>query len=168
MRTGDHPGHGRIVFDWAAAPAYQVEQQGDRVILRFPSADAIDLAGARRLPRNILAVTKVAGGIELTLRPGSRIRHFRNGPKVALDALDPTETREAEAPRPPAERSRPAREVAARPAPGQTPAIAPPRAEAARAEPTAQATARPEVARLEPPRGEAPRVEAPRVEAPRV
>ena len=23
VRTGDHPGHGRIVFDWTAAPAYQ-------------------------------------------------------------------------------------------------------------------------------------------------
>ncbi|MEI6162389.1 MAG: hypothetical protein WCP77_21360, partial [Roseococcus sp.] len=46
VRTGDHPGHGRIVFDWAAPPAYQVEQQGDRVILRFPNAEAINLAGA--------------------------------------------------------------------------------------------------------------------------
>jgi hypothetical protein len=97
VRTGDHPTYGRIVFDWAAPPAYQVEQQGERVILRFPNADAIDLAGAHRLPRNVLAVARVPGGVELTLRPGARIRHFRNGPKVALDVLDPSETREAEA-----------------------------------------------------------------------
>ncbi|MDB5415488.1 MAG: hypothetical protein JWR10_3823 [Rubritepida sp.] len=91
VRTGDHPGFGRIVFDWAAAPRYQVEQQGERVLLRFPNADAIDLAGARRLARNLLAVGRVEGGIELTLRPGTRIRHFRNGPKVALDILDAAE-----------------------------------------------------------------------------
>ncbi|UPY34911.1 hypothetical protein [Sediminicoccus sp. KRV36] len=91
VRTGDHAGHGRIVFDWAAPPSYQAEQQGDRVILRFPNPDTIDLAGARRLPRNLLAVTRVAGGVELTLRPGARMRHFRNGPKVAIDLLDPPE-----------------------------------------------------------------------------
>jgi len=90
VRTGDHPGFGRIVFDWTAAPRYQVEQQGDRVLLRFPSHDAIDLGGARRLPRNLLAVHRADGAIELTLRPGSRIRHFRNGPKVALDVMDPS------------------------------------------------------------------------------
>ncbi|WPB82934.1 hypothetical protein [Sediminicoccus rosea] len=173
VRTGDHPGHGRIVFDWAAAPAYQVEQQGDRVILRFPNADAIDLAGARRLPRNILAVAKVPGGVELTLRPGSRIRHFRNGPKVALDALDPSETREATAPRPPAEppraaAPRPVREVATRPAtapPAATSSVSAPPASAAPA--SAPASVQPEPTRSEPPRAEAARAEVARLEPPR-
>lgn len=91
VRTGDHPGFGRIVFDWTAAPRYRVEQQGDRVLLRFPNNDAVDLAGARRLARNLLAVNRAEGAIELTLRPGARIRHFRNGPKVALDIMDPSE-----------------------------------------------------------------------------
>ena len=97
VRVGDHPGHGRIVFDWAAPPAYQAEQQGERVLLRFPNAEAIDLAGARRLARNLLAVAAVPGGVELTLRPGARMRHFRNGPKVAIDLLDPTEASTAAA-----------------------------------------------------------------------
>jgi hypothetical protein len=184
VRTGDHPGHGRIVFDWMAAPVYQVEQQGDRVILRFPNADAIDLAGARRLPRNILAVAKVPGGVELTLRPGARIRHFRNGPKVALDALDPAEAREAEATPTPAEpprtaAQRTAREAAGRPVappaatsprPGPDRAASrpqPARAEPARPEPARPEPARQEVAQLEPPRPEAARPEPPRAEAPR-
>jgi hypothetical protein len=137
VRTGDHPAHGRIVFDWTAPPAYQVEQQGDRVILRFPNADAIDLAGARRLPRNVLAVARVPGGVELTLRPGARIRHFRNGPKVALDVLDPTETREAEASSPP---RRPAREAA--PATARV-APPPPSPAAASTPPPAPVTAAP-------------------------
>ena len=117
IRTGDHPGHGRIVFDWAAPPAYQVEHQGERVILRFPNADAVDLAGARRLPRNVLAVGRVQGGIELTLRPGTRIRHFRNGPKVALDLLDPTEAE--------ARRHQPAEAVRPQPSNGRASAATP-------------------------------------------
>jgi hypothetical protein len=114
VRTGDHPGFGRIVFDWTAAPRYQVEQQGDRVLLRFPDHDTIDLAGARRLARNLLAVNRTDGAIELTLRPGARIRHFRNGPKVAFDIMDPSENAVAAAPptQPAAER-RPAARVTA-------------------------------------------------------
>lgn len=184
VRTGDHPGHGRIVFDWAAPPAYQVEQQGDRVILRFPNADAVDLAGARRLPRNILAVAKVPGGVELTLRPGARIRHFRNGPKVALDALDPSETREAQAPRAPestrAAATEPARAAATRPPresparPATAPALAPPRPEPAlsaveppRSDP-ARSVSRPDPPRAQPPRAEAPRPESLGAEPPRL
>jgi hypothetical protein len=178
VRTGDHPGHGRIVFDWTAPPAYQVEQEGERVILRFPNADAIDLGGARRLPRNVLAVARIPGGVELTLRPGARIRHFRNGPKVALDALDPTETREAAAPRPAPEpprtaTPRPVREAAGRPPPAPTPPRAEPvrpqlaRAETARPEPARPEPARPELVRLEPPRPEPTPVEVARLEPPR-
>ncbi|TCH97171.1 hypothetical protein EJV46_17830 [Roseococcus sp. SYP-B2431] len=127
VRTGDHPGFGRIVFDWTAAPRYRMEQEGDRVLLRFPDNDAIDLTGARRLPRNLLAVNRTAGAIELTLRPGARIRHFRNGPKVAFDIMDPSGDVAA---RPPAAataprrggaqaEARPAREAAPAPASGR-------------------------------------------------
>ena len=87
VRGGDHPGFGRMVFDWPAAPAYRVEQDGDRHLVRFPRG-ALALDGLRRLPRNIRAVRAVEGGVELTLAPGARLRHFRNGPKVAFDALD--------------------------------------------------------------------------------
>ena len=134
VRTGDHPTHGRIVFDWASPPAYQVEQQGERVILRFPNADAIDLAGARRLPRNILAVAKVPGGVELTLRSGARLRHFRSGPKVAVDAMNPPEGDQAEArPQTAAAPASPSREAARSPA---APRRAEPPAQIAAAAPT--------------------------------
>lgn len=148
IRTGDHPGHGRIVFDWAAPPAYQAEQQGDRVILRFANAEAIDMAGARRLPRNVLAVEKVPGGIELTLRPGARMRHFRNGPKVALDLLDPTEPSVAEARRPPPP-PEPARGAATRPPTREARAAV--RPEAARPEPAPAASLLPVPPAVAPP-----------------
>ncbi|MBS7812625.1 tetratricopeptide repeat protein [Roseococcus pinisoli] len=89
VRTGDHPGFGRIVFDWAAPPRYQVQVQDDRVLLRFRTIEPVDLSGAHRLPRNLLAVSRGDGVIELQMAPGARLRHFRNGPKVALDFLDP-------------------------------------------------------------------------------
>lgn len=95
VRTGDHPGRGRVVFDWTDPPSYRVEQEGDRVRLHFPSAAGIELP--RRLPRNVLGAEREGDAILLRVAPGARIRHFRNGPKVALDVLDP----EAPAPRRP-------------------------------------------------------------------
>lgn len=136
VRTGEHPGHGRIVFDWPAAPPYRVEQEGDRVRLRFETAAAITLP--RRLPRNMRAIAQQGEVVEITLVPGARIRHFRNGPKVALDALDPVAG--ASAP--------------ARPAPR-------PAAPPARAAPTAPAEAAPARAAIPPPPEPMPPVPAP-------
>jgi hypothetical protein len=132
VRTGDHPGFGRIVFDWAAAPAYRVEEREGVAILRFPSAGVVDLSGARRLPRNLLGVREAEGGIELRLAPGARIRHFRNGPKVAVDILDPTP-----------EAAAAARAQAAAPAPAPGPAAAPAATAAAAAPPAVPPSSRP-------------------------
>lgn len=91
VRVGDHPGLGRVVFDWPTAPAYTVEREGGRVRVRFPAANvAVD--SVRRLPRNVLALRGVEGGVELTIAEGARLRHFRNGPKVAFDVMDAAET----------------------------------------------------------------------------
>jgi hypothetical protein len=131
VRTGDHPGHGRIVFDWPEAPPYTVERQGDRVLLRFPEAMRVDLGTLRRLPRNIVSATAVEGGIALELRPGSGLRHFRNGARVALDAIDPpngTAPAEAQASpirvRPPTEPPRRAAETSSPLAARQAPSLA--------------------------------------------
>ena len=89
MRVGNHPGYGRIVFDWPRPPAYTLDRGEDAVLLHFPAGAAIDPAGARRPPRNVAAVAVEPGGIRMTLRPGARLRHFRIGPKVVVDVLDP-------------------------------------------------------------------------------
>ena len=87
VRVGDHPGFGRVVFDWPAPPAYRVERDGDRILVRFPTG-ALGLGGVRRMPRNVLAMRAMEGGVEITVAPGARLRHFRNGTKVAFDVMD--------------------------------------------------------------------------------
>lgn len=86
---GNHPGHGRLVFDWPAPPQYRMEQAGASVLLSFPQGAAIDLSGARRPPRNMAAVTADGESIRITLKPGVRPRVFRVGPKLVVDALNP-------------------------------------------------------------------------------
>ncbi len=90
VRVGNHPGFGRVVFDWPAPPAYAVEQLGeDRVRLRFDAAGTVDVPRSLRPPRNVLGITATAGGVEITMRPGARLRHFLHGPKVVVDLRDP-------------------------------------------------------------------------------
>lgn len=90
IRIGDHPGLGRIVFDWSGRPDYRLEQVGDLVVLRFPGFAAVDLTGARRPLRNVAGIAQGSDGIEIALRPGARIRHLRLKSQVVVDVLDPT------------------------------------------------------------------------------
>jgi hypothetical protein len=149
VRAGDHPGHGRLVFDWPAPPAYSLDQQGDQVLLRFPAGSAFQLP--RKLPRNLLAAVAVAEGegVRLTLRPLARAKHYRLGGRVVVDLLDPPSevARPEPRPKPEAAKARiPAPAAAAQPAAIEPPPIRPPPAQPVAAPP----------AMPDPPRAEAP------------
>ncbi|HYF08783.1 MAG TPA: hypothetical protein VD970_14255, partial [Acetobacteraceae bacterium] len=128
MRVGSHDAHGRVVFDWAERVPYVVERDGDRVRLRFGNGVVPDLAGARRPPRNVLAIAAEGETVTVTLAPGARSRVFVLGNRVVLDAADP---QEAGSPLPaaapaaaPDPASRQARREARRPARPTPPAAA--------------------------------------------
>ena len=129
VRAADHPGHGRIVFDWREAPDYTLEQAGGTVRLRFPPGSGFDTTGLRRLPRNVLGIEAGAEAVEIGIRPGTRARHYRLGAMVVVDLLDPVPARPpAAAPPPPEARAAPPPAAAPQPAAA---APAPPPAEPA-------------------------------------
>ncbi|EFH09146.1 hypothetical protein HMPREF0731_4635, partial [Pseudoroseomonas cervicalis ATCC 49957] len=100
VRTGQHPGFSRIVFDWPELPGYTLVQQGDVVELVFGPAGTLAFEAASvRPPRNIASVEPLSGGLRLRLTPGSRARHFVLGRRVVVDLLDPPAP-----PTPPAQR----------------------------------------------------------------
>ncbi|MDO9709355.1 hypothetical protein [Paracraurococcus lichenis] len=110
VRSGDHPGFGRLVFDWPALPAWSLQQQGDGVLLRVPAGTT--LQPPARLPRNLLSLAEEPEGIRLVLRPGASAKAYRLGARVVVDVADPP----AQPPAP--ERTRAAaRPVAASPPP---------------------------------------------------
>jgi hypothetical protein len=90
VRVGDHPAHGRIVFDWPRSVSYVAEREGDRLRLRFSEPAALDLSAIRRPPRNIARLRFAESGLELELelRPGTTLRHFRLGNRVVVDVMD--------------------------------------------------------------------------------
>ncbi len=133
VRIGDHAGHGRVVFDWPGTTAYQVEEQPGRVVLRFARPASFDLP--RRMPRNLQGIAAVGSVVTLSVAPGARLRHFRLGPRVVVDVLDPappaTTATAGAPPRPTPTRreqraTQPAAQAASQPAPAPPAPVAPP------------------------------------------
>jgi hypothetical protein len=95
VRTGEHPGFGRIVLEGpgSAAPAVRLEQQGERLLLRLVGPATLDLRGARQPPRNATAIAAVDGGLAITLRsPELRVRKQILGNRLVLDVINPAQT----------------------------------------------------------------------------
>ena len=131
LRIGSHPDFGRLVFDWPASVGYAVEEREDRLVIRFAAPGRVDIAAARRPPRNVLAVQQEDGAILVRIAPGARPRHFRLGNRIVLDVRDagqPAVSAAANGPAP--SRTEPARRptepaAAARIAPAPPPVPAP-------------------------------------------
>lgn len=86
VRTGDHPGFGRVVFDLPDGVGSTVEQAGDRLTVRFFGGNPV--AGAQ-LPHNVLALTITHGMAELLLAPRVQLRQSQPDNRLVLDLLDP-------------------------------------------------------------------------------
>ena len=110
VRTGDHPGFGRVVVDLGRGMKHGVARQDERVTVRLEGAagPAVPSAGARP-PRNVTAIASRAGELELTLAPGARLRSYKLGERLILDIADPDPSA------PPDTTATPARPPAAKP-----------------------------------------------------
>jgi predicted negative regulator of RcsB-dependent stress response len=92
VRVGDHPGFGRLVFDWPRNVDYDIAQDGDKLNVKFAAPARIDVdALTPKLPKTVLsfaAQSSDAGlAVAMTVPEGARLRHFRNGPSIVVDVL---------------------------------------------------------------------------------
>lgn len=90
VRIGSHDEFDRIVFDWPEPVAYSVEQQGERLTIRFDRAAELELASlAKHLPAWIKPGAVRRGATDLTVElivpAGARHRDFVSGHSVVLD-----------------------------------------------------------------------------------
>lgn len=92
VRSGDHPGFSRLVFDWRRHTDYRVESRDGGADILFTESARFDTAPVRadrpeRL-RSIVPLTPERGsGVRLDIDENARIRHFRSGNKVVVDVL---------------------------------------------------------------------------------
>ena len=96
VRAGVHPDRNRLVFNWpSGAVDYSVAQQGDTVQITFSRPGKADFAAVQRAKlRNVPTVGQATVDgrlvVQITIPPGSEIKHFRPGSGgVAIDIVDP-------------------------------------------------------------------------------
>ncbi len=94
VRSGEHKGYSRIVFDWPRKVNYQVEQSGDTAIITFRRPARINLRALRKKPpKYVKRVTSKPEqdrlSVTLKVSETSRLRHFLSGSKVVIDVMAP-------------------------------------------------------------------------------
>jgi tetratricopeptide (TPR) repeat protein len=96
VRAGVHPDRNRLVFNWpGGAVDYTVAQQGDTVQITFSRPGKADFTAVQRAKlRNVPTVGQATVDgrlvVQITIPPGSGIKHFRPGSGgVAIDIVDP-------------------------------------------------------------------------------
>jgi tetratricopeptide (TPR) repeat protein len=92
VRTGEHDGFSRVVFDWPERVGYRIEKTGKTATVIFDRPARIDLGrfGRQRLQHVLDAEVKPRDGgsaVTLTLPGAAQVKHFRYGPKVVVDVL---------------------------------------------------------------------------------
>ncbi|WP_211187032.1 pilus assembly protein N-terminal domain-containing protein [Neoroseomonas marina] len=92
VRVGNHPGYGRVVFDWPTQTPYHAESTGDGLTIRFANPGRVAVGGVGMYPRNVTGLSAEGEAIRIEARPGVRFRHFHHGPKLVVDILDPAAT----------------------------------------------------------------------------
>ncbi len=97
IRTGTHPGFGRVVFDLPPGATYRIGQEDGRVVVSVP-AGSFATPGAA--PRNVRGIALRGEGVEIAVQPGSRIRPVRLGDRLVIDVLDGGEAAAPPAPPP--------------------------------------------------------------------
>lgn len=94
VRAGEHPGFGRMVFDWEGDVGYEIERKGPVVKIRFDRPARIDVSRlASALTGRVSAASSETRKSDVTvgmaIPEGLEIRHFRDGHRVAIDILAP-------------------------------------------------------------------------------
>ena len=121
VRKGEKGTHTRIVFDWAKKVNYSIGDYERKTVVNFAEPAKYNFAPAsRNLTGQVRGLRQNGNKVELTVTPGSRIRHFYVGTKVVVDVYRDNLAQKAAAPT-----DQPApTQVAAAPAPA-APAPAP-------------------------------------------
>ncbi len=93
-RFGDHPGFSRVVFDWKKPVPYTVRKDGNRVTVDFDRPADVDLSHFNFEEPEFIEKARSSGTaarttVVLDVPAGAELKHFRDGPRVAIDIRGP-------------------------------------------------------------------------------
>ncbi|GJL84382.1 MAG: hypothetical protein DHS20C02_01570 [Micavibrio sp.] len=95
MRTGEHEGYSRLVFDWKKRVDYEADTSSKgRLVLTFKKDALVNTTGMQVGDKsNILAFEILSQSplkISLAIPEGSRTRNFHAGERLVVDIYDPS------------------------------------------------------------------------------
>jgi hypothetical protein len=101
VRTGEHQGFSRVVFDWDAPVGARLEESDGQATVVFDQPARFGLDRVQRdLPRGITGLSALAGEdggkVSIQAPKNTSFRLYRSGNKVVLDVTPPAETQTAE------------------------------------------------------------------------
>ena len=85
VRTGDHAGYGRVVFDMPEGATFTTAMDGNRMVVSFNNAGQI--AQPMSLPRNVALIQGGSETATLVLEPGAHPRPARIGNRLVVDII---------------------------------------------------------------------------------
>jgi len=131
VRTGEHEGYSRLVFDWSRNVGFRAGKEGDRVTVQFDRPARIDLGGlrGRRMRYVSGAASRVEAGetaVTLTVPEDVGLRTARLGTRIVVDVLAPRPAAAETPPESPTPTPTPTPTPSATTAPAEAPAPSPP------------------------------------------
>ncbi len=92
VRSGEHPGFSRVVFDWPERVDYDVRREGGTASVTFDHPARVDLGRLQRTPMRYIQSGSSRSSdktvtVTLAVPEASKARHFRIGPKVVIDVV---------------------------------------------------------------------------------
>ena len=87
VRSGDHPGFGRIVVDVRGKSTFKLDQIGDHIVVRFVEPVSLDRAPSP--PRNVLTLNTNGATADFTIVPGASVHPTTISNQIVFDILDP-------------------------------------------------------------------------------
>src|SRR5580700_7785198 len=89
-RVGNHPGFGRLVFDFGARTTYQQVRTGDTLSLRF--ATDVAVTPTAHPPHNVDAMSAQPGVVDLVVSTGATTHVYWLDNRLVVDIYDPPAT----------------------------------------------------------------------------
>ena len=94
LRSGNHEGYSRLVFDWPETTSYNISKSGDALLLSFDKVGDVNVSKINAVElRNIGTVSVLSDDgqplrVSVQIKPQSDFRHFKISKRVVIDVYN--------------------------------------------------------------------------------
>tara|TARA_B100000242_G_scaffold294318_1_gene276323 strand:+ start:12134 stop:15181 length:3048 start_codon:yes stop_codon:yes gene_type:complete len=90
MRTGEHRGYTRLVFDWPETVTYKIEEEDEKFIIRFEKPGQVNTDVSGKNIQSISVLSEDPLTVSVAVPAGAKTRSFPVRSRIVLDVYDPS------------------------------------------------------------------------------